>query len=293
MRLDISVHEGRPDRPAFVFVHGLGMSKHIWTAPPEARIMGGLFPLGVLLRDYGELRTLYHDLRDMGLTVLAWSQSRPVGPVGQAVKELMYVTGLAGEMNRAGLVFVCHSRGGLILRQALPGMENVKAVVTLSTPHLGTGMARWAAYLSPLASSLNQLLPDAEKGRVRTSLKRSLDFMESRAVKDLLPGSDFLLSLRGSPPEGCYCLSAGGTDPRMFKLGGSLQLPETLEKLIPGKMLPEEMQGGKGDGLVSARSARLPYADEHLEFHVNHPEMIVDPEVRRALLKRLRKRLDL
>jgi pimeloyl-ACP methyl ester carboxylesterase len=274
MRLDISVHEGRPDRPAFVFVHGLGMSKHIWTAPTEARIMGGLFPLGVLLRDYGELRTLYHDLRDMGL-----------------VKELMYVTGLAGEMNRAGLVFVCHSRGGLILRQALPGMENVKAVVTLSTPHLGTGMARWAAYLSPLASSLNQLLPDAEKGRVRTSLKRSLDFMESRAVKDLLPGSDFLLSLRGSPPEGCYCLSAGGTDPRMFKLGGSLQLPETLEKLIPGKMLPEEMQGGKGDGLVSARSARLPYADEHLEFHVNHPEMIVDPEVRRAILRRLRKRL--
>jgi pimeloyl-ACP methyl ester carboxylesterase len=293
MRLDVSVHEGRADRPAFLFVHGLGMSKSIWTAPSEARIMGGLFPLGLLLRGYDEPRTLYHDLRGMGLTVLAWSQSRPVGPVEQAVRELRHVIRLAGEKSRAGLAFICHSRGGLILRRALPEIRNVKAVVTLCTPHQGTGMARWAAYLSPLAAFLNQRLPEGKKGEIRKPVKKVLDFIESGAVKEMLPGSDFLGSLREKRPRGCYCLSAGGTDPRMFKLEGLLTLPETLEKIIPGKMLPEEMRRGEGDGLVSARSARLPYSEEHLDFNLNHAEIIVDPGTRGEILRRLREKLDL
>jgi pimeloyl-ACP methyl ester carboxylesterase len=287
-KLDVEVHEGGPEKPAFIFIHGLGMDKRIWTGPGEARIMGGLLPLGLMLGGYEEPKTLYHDLREMGATVLTWSQARPVGPALDAERELLLVTGIAREIRHSGLAFICHSRGGLILRHALPRIGRFSAMVTLCTPHHGTDMARWAAYLRPLAAFLDQRLPPAERDGIRRALKRSLRFIWSDAVADLLPGSEFLGSLKDQPPKGAYCLSVGGTDPRLIK-----SLPESIDKILPGRVVPDEMRGGKGDGLVSARSARLPYAALHIDFHLNHAEILVGPGVREGVLRRLREHLAL
>jgi hypothetical protein len=254
--------------------------------------MAGLFPLRALVRGYGELKTLYHDLCAMGVTALAWSQRRPAGPVEEAVGELKRVAGAAGELSDAGVAYICHSRGGLVLRRALSEVRAPRAMVTICTPHMGTGLSRWAKYVGPAASSIGRRLPESEVGTLRKAVKRVLDFVGGEAVRDLLPGSGFLNALADTKPPGCYCLSVGGKDPRLLKFGGPAALV-AVDRLVPDMALPEEMKRGMGDGLVTARSARLPYADEHLTFDVNHAEALFDPLVRRAVLKRLKARLGL
>jgi pimeloyl-ACP methyl ester carboxylesterase len=288
MKLDVSVHEGRADLPACVFVHGLGLNKFVWTDPSLARVMGGLFPLKKLLKGHHSPRTLYHDLMEAGYTVVAWSQRRPVGPAWAAVEELKEVMAKAGRINTKGVVLIGHSRGGLVSR-AVTGNPSppVKCLITLSTPHMGTGMARWAGFLSPLASRFNRLLPEAERGMLGSSIKRTHGFIESTGVKELLPGSGFLHSLPAAAPDGACCLSVGGTDPSLIRVPGLMPLPEGLESILSPKVLPEEMRRDRGDGLVSARSAVMPFADEHLDFPVNHLTVIFDPAVRNAVLEKI------
>jgi pimeloyl-ACP methyl ester carboxylesterase len=300
-KLDIA-SVGGEKRTACIFVHGLGMNKSIWTAPEEARVMGGLFPFTVMLRKKDRpLKTLFHDLGDLGFTVIAWSQSRPVGPIEEAIKELKRVIDFARrEYAPSGILLIGHSRGGLIARKYMEGaasplkagIKGPVALVTLSAPHHGSDMARWALYLSPLASLLKPLIPEAQRGTLSKALRKIVGFFESRGVRELLPDSEFIRSLRSTPPEGdnnrgIYA-SAGGTDPRLVKIAGSIALPEALEKIIPEKFRPEEMTAGKGDGLVSLRSSVLPYADEHFSFPVNHAEMLVEPEARRAIVDRVK-----
>lgn len=289
--------------PACVFVHGLGMDRTIWTSPGRSRILGGLFPLSVLLGGYPRLRTLYHDLRDMGFTVAAWSQCRPSGPIEAAIEELLQVTDYAGSFVSSGLVLVGHSRGGLVVRGAMAALSKapkappIRALVTLSAPHEGSTMARWPLLLSPLAPALARLLPPSGakpgakgKASLKEAMRRIIAFLESTGVKELLPGSDFLRELRNvRPPGRPYCLSAGGTDPSLFTVAGLLSFPDGLISLLPKRAVPEEIKPGKGDGLVSLKSSVLPFADEHLEFHVNHAAMLVDPAARQAVAERIMK----
>lgn len=307
--MDITSQRGSKDKPACIFIHGLGMDEAIWTDPPRARILGGLFPMTVMLRGYKELKTLYHELGNLGFSVFTWSQQRPVGPAGAAVEELREVVEFARRMGHPGIILIGHSRGGLIARKFLeetpahrispseaegredPGSRGnppVKALVTLATPHHGSSMARWAVYFSPVASYLKPLVSDEDRGTLARAVKRSLRFLESKGVRELLPDSLFLSSLKDSPAaQGTYCLSAGGTSPSLISVTGLFSIPDSLSRLLPTRMLPEEMTEGRGDGLVSLESSVLPYGDEHLEFHVNHAGILVDPAARNAILERI------
>lgn len=297
MKPDITTLRGSRDRPAFIFIHGVGMDETIWTAPGRARVLGGLFPMTVMLKGYEEMKTLYHDLGDLGFSVVTWSQQRPVGPTEAGVEELRAVVESTRGLGHNGIVLIGHSRGGLIARKFLeeksihPSKEGhlVKALVTLCTPHRGSSMARWAVFFSPLASFLSPLVSDEDRGKLARAVKRSLLFLESTAVRELLPGSDFLKSLKDSPPGGMYCLSAGGTSPSLIDVAGLFSVPDSLRRLVPGRMLPAEMTEGMGDGLVSRDSSVLHYGAEHLDFHVNHAGILVDPEARKTILERLTK----
>jgi pimeloyl-ACP methyl ester carboxylesterase len=289
MSLDLAVLAGSPRKPACVFVHGLGMSKHIWTAPEEARVLGGMARVTVLLRGYEHLDTLYHDLAARGFTVMAWSQSRPVGPAEAALEELTRVVREARKRKPAGIVLIGHSRGGLLARRYLQDHESadVRALVTLCSPHRGSTMARWAGYVSPLASLLRPAMPAGREGTLVGAMRRTLLFLESTAVRELLPGSDFLRSLKEQGPPGLYALSVGGTSPVLFSVPGLSSLPAALGRILPDRAVPEEMRRGMGDGLVSAKSAVLPFAREHLNFPLNHAAVIVDRVVRDAVLERI------
>ncbi|MDP2167575.1 MAG: alpha/beta fold hydrolase [Thermodesulfovibrionales bacterium] len=299
MKLDAAILKGSVERPAVIFIHGLGMGKEIWVDPAGARILGGWMPLRVLLKNdpdsggNGELRTLYHDLAALGYTVIAWSQSRPVGPAEAALEELREMAGVAGEMGHKGIILIGHSRGGLVARKYILDLNanqksQIKALITLSAPHHGTGMARWAVYLSPFAAMLRPLLPEGRKRTLANGMRRIANFLESEAVRELLPDSDFLKSLSESPTEGLYALSAGGTNPALINASGLFSIPGSIQRLLPQSLLPEEMINGRGDGLVSQRSSVLPFADEHLSFHVNHAEIVVDKKARQEIIKRIR-----
>ncbi|MBI4824468.1 MAG: hypothetical protein HY805_09625 [Nitrospirae bacterium] len=288
MKLDVVYHTGRADKPACIFIHGLGVDKDIWSAPSKAKFFGGLLPLSMLVKEPKGMRTLYHDLLDIGYTVATWSQSRPVGPMDIAVDELKAVIGLLKDIKTTGILLIGHSRGGLIARQYLDNLrqsDGTAILITLSTPHHGSTMARWAVYASSLSNIVKPIIPGKEKGKVTKTLKKILDLLESTAVKELLPDSPLLKSLKHTRHEGIYSVSAGGTNPTFITIAG-ISILDSLGKLLKGR-LPEEMTKGKGDGLVSLKSSILPFADEHLSFCVNHAEMLVDRLVRETLFKRI------
>jgi len=290
MKLDIALQQGSDTKPAVVFIHGLGMNKDIWVNPLNSRILGGQFPLKALLGKMfnGEQavpQTLYDDLRRQEYSVIAWSQKRPAGPIASVIPELDEIVNTAREMTMSGIIFVGHSRGGLIARHYLLEKKiSIKGLITISTPHQGSSIARIAKYVSPLVSTLAPLIPAGDKGTLSFSIKSIFDFLKGRALKELLPESNFLKSLKDGPLEGIYYASVGGTNPTLFAFR-NLSFPDVFESIIPKNLYPEEMKKGRGDGLVSAESAVLPWGEEHHNFDRNHAEILFDENARNILVR--------
>lgn len=340
MRLDIEFYQGKRQLPAIVFIHGLGMDKTLWTSACDARIAGGLLPYSLLLKERPQeinlsgpplikpepitagnsplsLTTSYQDLREDGYSVIAWSQRRPVGPVSAAIDEVHQVIEFISSFTDRGIILIGHSRGGLIARRyvELHGTKRICGIITIATPHKGSTMAEWVKYLSNISSLLNPLLRYLPEGKVSKTLKRINDFFKSEAIKELLPESSFIKSLR--PVKGMNFFSIAGTEPHLFSLyrwdiikkgvpkkssdflGCQLStnfilrpeeifsFPESLIPLIPERHIPPEWKSGSGDGLVSLESARL---EDCCEFKLSHAKILTNPEVR-AYIRRVIKGL--
>ncbi|HTR45442.1 MAG TPA: alpha/beta hydrolase [Thermodesulfovibrionales bacterium] len=322
VNFDTVIKKGKADKPAVIFVHGLGMDKGIWVSPGESRILGGSFPVSVLVSKEPrpqapingrgeaitkrlslgiypkELSTLFHDLSEEGFTVIAWSQKRPSAVIDVAVSELSEVLSLHEEHFRSGIVLIGHSRGGLIARRYLSrGDRRVRCLITLATPHLGSRMAQWASHLAPLAALLSPLLSDAERGTLTYTMKKTAEFLTSRAVRELLPGSPFFQSLGDGALGGVQYLFAGGTHPtllRVYRLALMTEgeketvtavrkvfsFPDALRKIVPDRFFPDEMKKGKGDGLVSIESSCPPWVRRHRVYEVNHAGILFDGSVK-------------
>lgn len=288
MKLDAISYKGKDDKPAVIFIHGLGMDKNIWVNPGSSRILGGIFPLKILISRIEEeqsenIQTLFDDLKLRDYSVITWSQRRPAGPIDSAVKELHEIIIEAQKMTKAGIILIGHSRGGLIGRKYLLKKDkSINGFITISTPHKGSTVARIAKYLSPLVSMINPLVPNGDKGTLSFSIKRILEFLKSRALKEILPGSNFFTSLHDKPLDGVYYVSLGGTNPTLFNIY-NFSFPNVLEKVIPENLYPEEMKRGRGDGLVSVESSRMPWCNEHYNFDLNHAAILFDKDVRNIL----------
>lgn len=339
MNPDIELIRGNIDKPAVIFIHGLGMDKNIWANPLKSRILGGKLSLKVFLgkkpssKDFackkiskrkviefstGEqpeaVETLFNDLKFKGYSVITWSQKRPSGPLDSAVSELEEVIKISLDQTKAGVILIGHSRGGLIGRKYLLKKDrSIRSLITISSPHKGSSIARTACYLKPLASFISPFLKNSDKGTLSSSIKHVLDFLKSKALKELLPGSSFLKSLKDKPLDWIYYLSIGGTDPTLFSLyrwrwdsvkvnkqsrwflkpEELFSVPDIFQKVIPEKLYPEEIKKGKGDGLVSADSARIPWYNEHFDFDLNHARILFDKNVRDLLVKKIERISDL
>lgn len=337
MNADTAFTKGNLNKPAIIFIHGLGMDKDIWVNPLKSRILGGRLPLNIFLRekpptkDFGLsrdkpkreipglstgaqpkcLETLFTDLKLRKYPVVTWSQRRPSGPIDSAVSELDETITFAKELTKAGIILVGHSRGGLIGRKYLSQKKEppVMGLITISTPHQGSSIARLVCYLKPLASFISPFFSKAEKGTLSSTIKHVLDFLKSRALKELLPQSTFFKSLKDSPLNWISYISLSGTKPTLFSLyrwhwdpvseGKSYRwflkaeelfsIPEIFQKLIPHKFYPDEITKGKGDGLVSAESSKIPWCNKHYIFSLNHAQMLFDKDVRDLLIKTIEK----
>lgn len=285
MRLEILFHKGQKGRPLAVFIHGMGMNMKAWSSPSDAKILGGKYPLRVLLFSDQELVTSFEDLKGLGFSLLAWTQSRPVGPVHFAVQELRRLVEDHAAHARNGILFICHSRGGLIARKYLETWPTpVRGLITLATPHQGTSMARWPVYASPLTSFLYQMLKGFSKGQIDSAFERVLGFLSSSGLQELLPESQFYSELKDGKQAGTRYISISGTNPDLLR-PVLPSLPELLSRVVPDSIIPAEMREGYGDGLVTAASSRLSYADEHRNFPVNHASILFDRIVRDYIVK--------
>lgn len=277
---------GDAGKPLAVFIHGMGMDVRVWSSPAEARVIGGKYSLEILLhKDENDMKSLFMELADRGFPVLTWSQRRPAGPIMEAVAELRSLITAFKEHTGNGLILVGHSRGGLVARKYLQeGSPLVRGLFTLATPHHGTAMARWASALSPVASIASQALEMQKKKAAKSALQRVLLFFSSAGLKELLPESPFYTRLKDTKRSDVLYVSAGGTNPDLFRIG-DFSLCEAAGLVLPGRAMPEELKKGLGDGMVSASSAVLPFADEHHNFHVNHVELLFDKGVREMIVK--------
>lgn len=317
----MTVHEGDHKKPLVILVHGLGMEQNIWTDPSSARILGGALPITVLLSekparrdkvrskvtpgdrpDPKNLRTIFHDLRDRGYPAITWSQQRPAGPVDSAVKELAEVMDHAGNIHKGDIILVCHSRGGLIARKYLADNDpNVSALITICTPHKGSSIAKLASYISPLVKIMTPFISvNTNSSSLKKAVTRVTDFIKSNAVKELLPASAFFQTLSDRRKKGMRYLTLGGTNPCLFGFyrwkektvegkrllwpEEALSFPGLLEKIMPSLLFPDELKKGFGDGLVTAESSRLDWADEHHDFPLNHAQMLYDKRVRETII---------
>ena len=296
MNLDTAIHNGNNKYPAVIFIHGLGMDKNIWVNPTNSRILGGIFPLSVLLKSQlssdGKcdwIKTLYDDLMERGYPVLTWSQKRAAGPIDSAVLELDEIVRIALNLSKSGIILVGHSRGGLIARKYLMiNHQDMRGLITISTPHKGSSVARFSKYVAPLVSMITPVIPVGEKGTLAFSVKRIIEFLRSEALKELLPESEFFRYLQDSPLAHISYVSVGGTDPTLFTVF-NLSFPDAFERVIPQRFYPEEMKEGKGDGLVTAESSRMPWTSEHDNYACNHAGILFDEEVKKKLIDKIEK----
>ena len=166
-------------------------------------------------------------------------------------------------------------------------------------------MSHLARHIAPFVSLLDPLFPQREKGTLSFAVKRVGEFLNSPALREMLPDSDFFTTLDEKEVPRIFSISLGGTNPRLLSLyrwqqmnaeqgegdGGLLEpvelfsIPEILERIIPGRFFPAELQHGRGDGLVTAKSATLPWGDRHYDFNLNHAGILCDVRARDIILK--------
>ena len=306
MELDITIHKGRTDRPVVILIHGLSMDKNIWIKPLETTMFAKNVPIKIFaarrprpcliqnkkkftIGDIPEkVDSIWAALQIKGYNLVCWSQKRPVGPISVAVEELkqvMEITRKAFPGKPAALIG--HSRGGLIARKLMERkIPEVKALITISTPHHGSSLALLGKYLKPLSSVIKAVMPANIQSSVSEVLKRFNELIEDHATKELLPGSDFLKNLKDAPDDGIRYLSFGGTKTRLLTVykweardkdiypRPFLAIPDSLIKAFPAALLPEEISPGKGDIMVSAKSSVLPWAERHCHVPANHVSIL-------------------
>ena len=303
MKLDVTIHRGNPDKPVVIFIHGLGVDKSFWTDPAETKVLGGNISMRIFaavpprpcslrvkkrkisVGDIPEkIDNLWTAVTNKGFSAVCWSQSRPVGPINVAVEELREVLKQVKKaFPKRPAALVCHSRGGLIARKFMEEkVPEIKALITISTPHAGSSLSRIGKYISPLSPFLKKILPKDIHGTVSNTLKRVNDLIDGSALKELLPGSDFIKDLKDSPSKNMIYLSFGGTKTKLltvykWKKHGSrmhperlLDIPDSLLKKFPASAIPDEIIPGKGDFMVTAESSVMPMAPKHFDLPANH-----------------------
>jgi pimeloyl-ACP methyl ester carboxylesterase len=308
MKLSLKLHSGKPELPVILFIHGLGMNNYFWVDPGKCFVLGGLAPLTVFLTDtlgnagntisFGSvdphIQGLWNSLKSGGFSLVSWTQSQPLGPIQIAIDELKTVLHRTRTKWPGRNIFIIgHSRGGLIGRSFLleGSAADVGGLVTICSPHAGTGMAKFTRYLKPAGALVEKIMPRNSKASLTKALNRLSAFLQSPAISELEPGSEFIVSIQKKLPKEIRKLSFGGTSPALFQLVIRLpsgkqkvvKFPDFLSGVIPQGHLPRELTPGLGDALVSAESAKLA-GSKHYNFPDNHVKAAYDNNIHNIIL---------
>ncbi len=244
-------------------------------------------------------------LSKRGFGLVAWTQRDSLGPLAAAVEELKRIMGRFSSGDR--VVLIGHSRGGLIARKFLqergPGSEKVLGAILMGTPNRGSGIAdlirirRMHPFpgFSRIAWALNAGLWGRILGDMVSYIQHSL---EKPAIQELCPDSPLMVEMEAGEKEesggGIPYFNFAGTSTTYVRLYQILNreplrtvpafsIFDGMERLI-WAFWPPELQQGRGDGLVSAERAFLPFARENERFPINHAQFLIDASIQQRVL---------
>lgn len=304
MELDLTIHRGRSNNPLAILIHGLGVDKNIWLNPLNAKVLAKKVPLKLFAAkapkpclpenhngkkiSFGDMpeniQTLWDELVKEGINIICWSQRRPAGPISAAVNDLAEVMNKAEEIFPGSrIALVCHSRGGLVARKFMEERRpEIKALITIATPNSGSAISSIGKYVAPLYALFKGVLPKYTHVSLSEIINSTGELLEGKAIKELMPDSDFFSSLKDSPQKGVNYISFGGTEPKILTVyrweerDGEIvpkalfSVPDSLLKILPPPLQLDEITPGKGDVLVSAKSSVLPWSQAHYDLPANH-----------------------
>jgi pimeloyl-ACP methyl ester carboxylesterase len=240
---DLSASPNQPDKPLVVLVHGIGGSAQHWSNPlglsldetwlydtaaaPQA---GSGSPALLCSPAYqaGAVQDWCSALASAGISTINFSQSQPSGPLAAAASELVEVLTNVEQLyaDSAGppYVLLCHSRGGLVARQALKqlgrdGLPHLRKVATLCTPHAGSYMPR-------LSSEYDQ------------ALDGQLDFTRLSAQFGLLAG------VMQGPLQTCLAAVSGQVRAALMHSFGTTPEGPGFDELVPGSPMLDQLAQG-------------------------------------------------
>ena len=258
-------------------------------------------------------------LAEFGYKVLNYGQLGPNDTIQTPAAELDVVVNviLKDYFPTKRLVFVCHSRGGLLARLFLQRNRNdldtlsrISGVVTLHTPHQGSEVADVATAVHNAIMSVRNAYPAAAP-----ALDRVDQQVMNPCIPELRPSSPFLADLRAREatplPVAIPIHTFGGTNPRLLSVFVSTfdaisavpqwHLPPfhwiTSQSLVVNildgtpvaNICPEERAGG--DLLVADLRSHLPGEASHHTEQQNHATALCDTALQadlRAVLATMR-----
>ncbi len=319
MEPDVTIHKGESAKPVALFIHGLGVDKNFWVDPLGTRILAGNVPMKTFAArrqrpcliqkrprlSFGKMpekiNNIWTVLKDHGFSLVCWSQRRPVGPISPAVEELDEIVRLTTRLFPGqSLALIAHSRGGLIARKFMEEERTgIKALITLASPHAGSSLSRIGQYVAPLLPLLKKMLPKETHGTVSRVIRNIDDLVRGKALKELLPGADFLRNLKDRRLKGVRYVSFGGKKTRLLTLyrwkrqdnrmhpEPLLFIPDSVIRFIPDSICPDELMPGKGDFMVTAESSVLPWAERHYNLNANHISITWNRKAIKVILEAL------
>jgi hypothetical protein len=212
----------------------------------------------------------------------------------------------------ASLVFLAHSRGGLLVRKFIKDNQNdptlagrISFIITLHSPHQGSDLANVANALDAAITALATV----NATMVMAAFGWLASIVHSPSFQELAVGSPFLTTLSAGETAmpGVAYHSFGGISVRLtrllswfYTLGSAfpqwhlppydhwitmVELPGSpvLNSLPP--LAPEIIQG-QGDMLVADGRAHLPFSIQHTNS-LNHAEALWDPSLQAQVLSLL------
>jgi pimeloyl-ACP methyl ester carboxylesterase len=328
--------DGDPDKPLVLLLHGNGgnidhlanpaaspAQNYDFNAPfPPDRVIGwrdypGIGVWSFNLDDDKAVEGWEPFLNRYGFTTLNYTQIDPTGFLERPVRELAAIVDTVLKMKRfekRKLVFLTHSRGGLLARKFLKDHAQdaalqtlVDKVITLHSPHLGSQLANVASSLAAAVASLRQTFGAI----IDFALGWLNDIVNQDSYIEMRAGGPFLADLSNGEQAfpGAAYHTFGGTSPLLTRIRSWVY---TASSAIPQWHLPPfrhkitlievpiaspvlnslpniapEITEAVGDMLVADSRAHLSWAQQRTNS-LNHAEALWDPGLKDEVLRILR-----
>jgi len=265
---------------------------------------------GIMTSPTKPVSGLQGSIAQSGFLTLNYAQLAPNGNLAVPLEEINAVVRALFTRFNKRIVFVCHSRGGLLARLFLQSnrgdvnlLSRIAGIVTLHTPHQGSEVADFAAKVHQAVQDLRPIGPYSPP--LQLVLNQVDAQVTNPAIGEMSPTGPFLTNLRASEatplPVPIPIHTFGGTNPHLLNAWPcvfdatsaipqwnwppfhwtTIQAPASLINVLDGTpaslICPEERAGG--DILVTDTRSHLPGELSHHTSSVNHAAALWDPTI--------------